>query len=171
MNFERGFRRIACALCVAGVVFGFAVTSYDVYETVIHVKSFHEWGECAERAGQWLPSPGDKTFPGEHGERLAAIPLNDLASRIHYAREYFENGCYDYFVERAPLPSHLARAIKSWNSASLVPFWAMSPGRESYALIAFPLMWGIALSAAIGSLPWGLFHLARWIARGFADRR
>ena len=155
-----------------GVVFGLVVTSYDTYKTVLHVRFNNEWGQCVKQAEQWVPSPGDKTFPGEwEPERKAIIPLDDLPSRTFYARYYLASLCDDHFRGLAGLPAHLHRAIRSWDNAFLVPLWAESPSNQSYALAILPLIWGLILSAALGAIPWGVFYLVRWIVQGFKGEK
>src|SRR5262245_43598110 len=126
----------------------------------------------SSRLNKWVPSPGDKTFPGEWmSERKAMIPLDHLPSRIHYARDFLANLCDDDFRRLPGLPAHLDRAIRSWDSDFLVPLWAHSPSNESYALAILPLIGGLILSAALGAIPWGVFYLVRWIVQGFKGEK
>jgi hypothetical protein len=130
MNLDRGFRCLALAVSVVGVAFALVVTGYDTYKTVLHVRFRNEWGQCLKQAEQWVPSPGDETSPGEWvPERIAAIPLNHLPSRIDYARSYLAYLCDDHFSGPAGLPAHLDRAIESWDSTFLVPLWPKAPAR------------------------------------------
>lgn len=61
-----------------------------------------------------------------------------------------------------------ADALPPWCEPCL---WGVPWDGDSNEMVVFPLILGLVLSAGLGALPWGVFCILRWIARGFRDER
>ncbi len=149
MNLERGLRRVVLTVSFAAIGAGLAVTTYDTYETVRYVSATKEFVACSKEAKSWTPTMEDlKPLPDMWEEAARQFKL-----------ERKQGGC-GYILVAAP--AHLDRLwFPSWAANSMTS--------ESYTLAVLPIIWGVFVSAGLGAIPWGIFHLVRWIVQGFSD--
>ena len=148
VNAERGFRRVVLAASVAALCLGLGAVGLLTFKAA-RVQSAQNWyTACVRHAGHDLWKPG---LQGAEWQRAyEATPkhvLDDCRLAADFPEYAFPDAVFDAFN------------ILGFSSLD----WPVSK------VLALSVAIGAALSAGVAAVPWGVFYLARWVARGFRD--
>lgn len=138
---ERGFCRLTLGLSFAFLCAGLFLTAHDIYRMMEYKNALTSVEGCRSRAGS------DQKAKSECGN-IIEIPLP--GRHVSFA--------FGVLVT-------ISQAILSYDT--LIDVLEFTEGRVRYPFFGFTVCVDLALSLLFAALPWVVFYIARWVARGF----